>query len=118
MTTESKSLKSHSLIHVEPFGENEMDIVDYFTKSKIDYTICRDMYKPHKNTLVVYDLLRQIMADTNKKITTPIITLSPDPSISASTVGGTAEKFMVIISVKSIDCKAAKVPSTRILDNM
>lgn len=82
----------HSLIHVEPFDSKDLDISDYFT-SQFDYVVKRDMYKPHKRTLAVYDLFRQIMADTKKQIKTPIITLSPDPSISAATLAGSAEKF-------------------------
>jgi arginase family enzyme len=110
MTTENKRSKTHGLIHVEPFGENELDITDYFTKSKMDYKICRDMYKPHKNTLAIYDLLRQIMIDKKNQIITPIITLSPDPSISASTVGGSAEKHMTF----NTDDKGNTIPGTNL----
>lgn len=97
--------QKHSLIHVEPFGENELDISDFFT-TKFDYVVKRNMYKPHKKSLAVYDLFRQIMIDTNKNIKTPIITLSPDPSISASTLAGAAEKFMYTETTKN-----AKTPT-------
>jgi arginase family enzyme len=92
--------QNHSLIHVEPFGENELDISNFFT-TKFDYVVKRNMYKPHKRSLAVYDLFRQIMVDTNKQIKTPILTLSPDPSISASTLAGAAEKFMYTESTKN-----------------
>lgn len=87
-----KRADTHSLIHVEPFDSQDLDISDYFT-SQFDYVVKRDMYKPHNRTLAVYDLFRQILADNNKNIKTPIITLSPDPSISAATLAGAAEKF-------------------------
>lgn len=87
-----KRASTHSLIHVEPFDSHDLDISDYFT-SQYDYVVKRDMYKPHKRTLAVYDLFRQIMADNNNNIKTPIITLSPDTSISAATLAGAAEKF-------------------------
>lgn len=95
MTDPNNRSKNHSLIHVEPFGQDELTIADYFT-SKFDYKIDRNMYTPHKNTLAIYDLFRQIMVDSAKKIQTPIITLSPDPSISASTIAGAAEKFILV----------------------
>lgn len=85
--------KNHSLIHVESFNKHDLDISNFFT-TKFDYVVKRDMYKPYKRSLAVYDLFRQIMADNDKNIKTPIITLSPDPSISASTLAGAAEKFM------------------------
>jgi len=92
--------KTHSLIHIEPFNKDDLDISDFFT-TKFDYVVKRDMYKPHKRTLAVYNLFRQIMIDKDKNIQTPIITLSPDPSISASTLAGASEKFMFTESTKN-----------------
>lgn len=83
----------HSLIHIEPSTKESLSIADFFT-NKFDYVVKADMYKAHRNTLAVYDLYRQIMIDKNKQIKTPIITLSPDPAISGSTIAGAAEKFM------------------------
>lgn len=85
--------KTHSLIHVEPLTKNSLSIADFFT-SKFDYIIRSDMYVPHKNTYAVYDLFRQILVDKDKLIHSPIVTLSPDTSISASTIGGGCEKFL------------------------
>ncbi|VBB17826.1 hypothetical protein YASMINEVIRUS_289 [Yasminevirus sp. GU-2018] len=93
MTTKEKRSDKHSLIHVEPYEPDDLGIDEFFT-TKFDYVVKRDMYKAHKKTLAIYDLLRQILVDKNKDISTPIITLSPDPSISASTLAGAAEKFM------------------------
>lgn len=83
----------HSLIHVEPSNKESLSVAEFFT-NKFDYVIKADMYKVHRNTLAVYDLYRQIMIDKNRQIKTPIITLSPDPAISGSTIAGAAEKFM------------------------
>lgn len=93
MTTEENRSKNHSLIHVEPFQKDTLSIADYLT-SKFDYVVSKNMYKPHDNTLAVYSFLREIMIDKKTQIKTPILTLSPDPSISASTIAGVAEKFM------------------------
>lgn len=84
---------THSLIHVEPFEKDTLSIADFFT-SKYDYVVKRNMYMKHGKTLSVYDLFRLILVDKERNIKTPIITLSPDPSISASTLSGAAEKYM------------------------
>ena len=90
--------KNHSLIHVESFYKHDMNISDFFT-TKFDYVVKRNMYKPHKRSMAIYDLFRQIMVDKDRNIKTPIITLSPDPSISASTLAGSAEKFMYMETI-------------------
>lgn len=84
---------SHSLIHIEPIEKESLSVSDFFT-NKFDYVVTSDMYKPHNNTLAIYDLYRQIMIDKERRIKTPIITLSPDSAISGSTLAGAAEKFM------------------------
>lgn len=93
MTHETNRSKTHSLIHVEPIQEDYLDITDYFT-SKFDYTFKSSMYRPHKNTLAIYDLFRQIMGNDERNINTPIVTLSPDSTICASTIAGGCERFM------------------------
>ena len=60
--------------------------------SNFDHVVKSDMYKPYNSTLAVYEYMRKIMADKNNKFKKPIITLSPDTSISGSTISGLAEK--------------------------
>ena len=92
MNEENRST-THSLMYVESTDSNVLPITEIFT-TKFDYIIKRDMYRPHNNTLAVYDLVRQIICDKKQQIKTPIITLSPDSAISSSTIAGVAEKFM------------------------
>ncbi len=88
-----KRSNTHSLIHVESSDASALNISELLT-SKFDYVVKRDMYKPHKETLAVYDLLRQIMIDKNRNIQTPIVILSSDTAISGATIAGVTEKFM------------------------
>lgn len=85
--------KKYSLIHVEPFEEDHLDLGDLFT-TKFDHVVKKDMYTSHKTTLAIYDFFRRIMSEKEKELQTPIITLSPDPSISSATLAGSSEKFM------------------------
>lgn len=101
----------YSLIHVESSKNNMLSIADFFT-TKFDYVIKKEMYKPYKNTLMIYDLLRQIMVDEKKTIITPIVTLSPDTSISASTLAGAAEKFMYC---ETVECKPVYKTSLHVI---
>jgi arginase family enzyme len=84
----------YSIINIETVNENDLNIYDLTKLVKPNYVITRELYTPYKNTLAIYDLLRQIMIDDKKTIINPIITLSPDSSISMATLGGVAEKFM------------------------
>jgi arginase family enzyme len=93
MTEQENRSKNHSLINVEAFAEDAINISDFFT-TKFDYVVKKNMYKPHNETLAIYDFFRQIMIDKNNQIKTPIITLSPDTAISGSTIAGATEKFM------------------------
>jgi arginase family enzyme len=90
---EAKRSKNHSLVHIEPADTNALSIGDLLI-NKFDYVVRKNLYKPYKNSLAIYDLLRQIMVDRQNKIRTPIITLSCDASISGATIGGVVEKFM------------------------
>jgi arginase family enzyme len=92
---ETKRSTVHSLVHVEPHDVDNLSIADLLT-TRFDYIIRSDMYKPHKNTLAVYDLMRQIMASQNR-MKQPIVTLSSDPAISGSTIAGVAEKYMYTV---------------------
>ncbi len=83
---------SHTIIQVEAI-DGSLNVSD-FLDVKLDYTVKKELYTPYKTTLAVYDLIRQIMVDDKKTIKSPIITLSPDSSISAATLAGVAEKFM------------------------
>ncbi len=85
----------HSVINVESSELNALDISELLS-CKFDYVVKRDMYKPHKNTLAIYDFLRQVMMNKEISVKTPIITLSPDTAISGATIAGVTEKFMYI----------------------
>lgn len=89
-----KRSKIHSLIHVETPDEEALDISDMFT-TKFDYIIKKDLYVKHENTLTIYNIVREIFADSNK-IKTPIITFSSDQNISSSTISGLCEKYLYI----------------------
>ena len=102
MAQESKRSETHSLIHVEPIDKEYATIADFFT-NKFDYVLKSDMYKPHQETLAIYDLYRQIMIDKSKRIKTPIITLSPDSAISGATIAGASEKFMITVGNEKSD---------------
>lgn len=82
----------HTIIQIETL-DNSLNVSDYMP-IKIDYTVRRELYTPYKTTLAVYDLIRNIMIDEKHTIKSPIITLSPDSSISAATLAGVAEKFI------------------------
>ena len=92
MEKEARAL-THSLIHVESSDASALNISELLT-NKFDYVVKRDMYKPHKETLAVYDFLRQIMINKNNNIKTPIVILSSDTAISGGTIAGVTEKFM------------------------
>ena len=85
--------KNYSLIHVEPFEENYLDLGELFT-TKFDYVVKKEMYKANNNSLAIYDFFRRLMSEKSDDLKRPIITLSPDPSISSATIAGSSEKFM------------------------
>lgn len=84
---------NHTLINIEPSEENRLDITD-FINTKFNYTIKSNLYTPQNDTLAVYDVYKKFIMDNVNKIVSPIITLSPDPAISGSTIAGVCEKFM------------------------
>jgi hypothetical protein len=72
--------------------KDSIDVGDYITK-KFDYVIKSDLYKSDGKCLI-YDFIRKITLDETNKIQRPLITLSPDISISSATLSGNAERHL------------------------
>lgn len=103
---QDKRSDTHSIINIESINSDTLGLDELFT-SKFDYSIKRDMYKPHKNTLAIYDFIRKIMAEDDK-IKKPIIIFSPDSAISGATIAGCAEKYMYVTSKQDSDAPVYK----------
>ncbi len=95
----SNPTRTYSLIHAQVPDENGYDIDDLLLKT-FDFVIKKDMYTIKDGYNIVYDFVRQLYYDQKKKLITPAILLSSDPSISSATISGVYEKFMYPTKIK------------------